>query len=268
MLVTNAGFNCLTTRVIITHAAWPQREILLHKLRENLAGIPPRAAYYPGAHERHAAFMRAHPDAERFGTTTDGELPWTFVPGLDWQDPDEMCFTTEAFCGLFAETAINASGVTEFLAAAVEFANGTLWGNLTATLLARPADLRRSDVRAAIDKAVAELRYGTIGINAWGYMAYALCNTPWGAFPGHDIYDIQSGTGFVNNWVLLDGVQKSVVHGPFHTVIQPSALTPGYARTMRALANLERERSFGALIGAAHAMCRMDFKHTFIRMME
>lgn len=268
MLVTNAGFQCLTTRVIITHAEWPQREALLTKLRELLAQIPPRAAYYPGAPTRHADFIAAHPDAERFGDAKEGELPWTLVSGLDPASSDDICFTTEAFCGLYAETAIAAPDEKDFLTAAVRFANDNLWGTLTSTILARPAELKRASSRAAIDQAIADLRYGTVGINVWGYLAIAMMTTSWGAFPGHDIYDIQSGTGVVNNWLLLEGVQKSVVHGAFHTVIQPSAITPGYRKAMRALAFLERERSLGSLMGVTWAMCKMDFKHTMLRMIE
>jgi aldehyde dehydrogenase (NAD(P)+) len=39
--------------------------------------------------------------------------------------------------------------------------------------------------------------------------------TPWGAFPGHDIYDIQSGIGKVFNFLMIEGSQKSVLRAPF-----------------------------------------------------
>lgn len=34
---------------------------------------------------------------------------------------------------------------------------------------------------------------------------------PWGAFPGHEIYDIQSGLGRNFNFAMLDKVEKVVV---------------------------------------------------------
>ena len=64
MLVNNAGFNCISARVVVTHADWPQREAFLGALTQTLAGITTRRAYYPGAAERRDAFVAAHPDAE------------------------------------------------------------------------------------------------------------------------------------------------------------------------------------------------------------
>ena len=48
-LTNNAGFNCLTTRVIVTHANWPQRHELLDNMRDILARVPTEKAYYPNA---------------------------------------------------------------------------------------------------------------------------------------------------------------------------------------------------------------------------
>ena len=64
MLVNNAGFNCVSARVVVTHADWPQREAFLGALTQALAGITTRRAYYPGAADRRDAFLAAHPEAE------------------------------------------------------------------------------------------------------------------------------------------------------------------------------------------------------------
>ena len=82
MLTNNAGFNCTTSRVIVTAARWPQREALMDRIRRRLAALPTRLAYYPGAAERFEAFGRAHPDAELFGSPADGHLPWMLVADL------------------------------------------------------------------------------------------------------------------------------------------------------------------------------------------
>ncbi len=68
MLTINAGFNCNATRVIVTHAGWKQRDDLLKAIRAIFAKTPSRAAYYPGARDRHAAFVGAHPEADQFGS--------------------------------------------------------------------------------------------------------------------------------------------------------------------------------------------------------
>jgi acyl-CoA reductase-like NAD-dependent aldehyde dehydrogenase len=220
-LTMNAGFNCLSTRVVIQHAGWEHREAILAGIREVLSGVPPRRAYYPAADRIHARFLAAHPEAECYGDPGDGELPWTFIPKVDPSDPQDICFTTEAFCSLFSETGLAATGAAEFLDEAVRFANERLWGSLTATLLVHPDSLRDPEVAAAVERAVANLRYGTVGVNQWGAMAFLMGTPAWGAFPGHPAHDIQSGTGSVNNTYLIPHVQKSVVRGPFRQWPKP-----------------------------------------------
>lgn len=67
----------------------------------------------------------------------------------------------------------------------------------------------------ALDRAVADLRYGSIGVNLWHVVSFALAATSWGAYPGHLITDIQSGCGVVGNAYLFARPQKPVVRGPF-----------------------------------------------------
>lgn len=224
-IVNNAGFNCLTPRVLIQHAGWSQRRALTSAIGRALAGVPPRRAYYPGAQERHVGFLDAHPDAVRYGSPGEGELPWTLIEEVDASRSDDICFRTEAFCALTAETGIPASGVVEFLERAVDFANETLWGTLTASILVHPRSLRDREVERAVERAIARLRYGTVVVNNYGGIAYYLGVAPWGAFPGHHRRDIQSGIGVVQNALMLDRVQKSVVRCPFRQTPDPSALT-------------------------------------------
>ncbi|MBV8201654.1 MAG: aldehyde dehydrogenase family protein [Acidobacteria bacterium] len=222
MLTNNAGFNCNATRVVIQHAGSPDRERLLAALRAQLARLPPRRAYYPGAADRYHAFVAAHPEAERFGEESGDRLPWTLIPKLDASARGDICYTTEAFCGLFAETAIAAASIPEYLERAVAFANDSLWGTLNVTLLVPPEAAADPLVGAAVERAVAELRYGTVSINHWAAIGYGLVVTPWGAYPGHTAQDIQSGTGVVHNTLMFSRVQKSVVRAPFHAHPKPA----------------------------------------------
>jgi hypothetical protein len=116
---------------------------------------------------------------------------------------------------LYSETALEAVDVVEFIGKAVEFANERLWGNLVASIVVHPESLRDKAVAAAVDQAIADLRYGSIVINHWGLLAYYMKITPWGAYPGNELHDIQSGTGFVNNPLMFDRVQKSVIYSDF-----------------------------------------------------
>jgi acyl-CoA reductase-like NAD-dependent aldehyde dehydrogenase len=222
MLTNNAGFNCNAGRVIVQHAAWPQRQALLAKTREVLAQVPVRKAYYPGAVERFETFLAAHPaTAETFGTRSGDKLPWVLIPGLDPAKRDDVCFTTEAFCGIFGETALDATTVPEYIDKAVAFCNDTLWGTLNVTLIVHPESLKDPDVARAVDRAIANLRYGTVSINHWAAVGYGLVVTPWGGFPGSTPQDIQSGTGWVHNTLMFDRIQKTLVRAPFRVFPKP-----------------------------------------------
>jgi hypothetical protein len=214
-LVQNAGFNCLTTRVIVQHSSWAQREALLDALRGQLAAIPVRNAYYPGAHDRHREFVTAHPGAEHFGQPGEGELPWTLIAGVDPEQADDISFTTEAFCGLFSETPLDAPDVPSYIDRAVEFANTKLWGTLSATIIVHPRSMQQPEIAAAVDRAVANLRYGTVAVNHWAGLAYGLASGTWGGFPGEDIGNIQSGIGSVFNPFMFARPQKTVLRAPF-----------------------------------------------------
>jgi hypothetical protein len=48
-------------------------------------------------------------------------------------------------------------------------------------------------------------------INQWVVTAWLLMLTHWGGYPGYEIYDIQSDTSAVNNLLMFELPQKSVV---------------------------------------------------------
>lgn len=215
MVANNAGFNCLTPRVIVTHAAWAQRDQFFAALEAVFESLPTRAAYYPGANERRASFLDAHPDAHQLGVVSGETMPWTIVRDVDSSDAGEMCLNVEAFCALTSETALEAESPADFIRRAVEFCNDVVWGTLSTTLICDPRTMKDPDAGLALEQAVADLRYGSIGVNLWHAMSYAFASTSWGAYPGHPITDIQSGSGVVGNSYLFARPQKSVVRGPF-----------------------------------------------------
>ena len=56
-LVANAGFACLTPRVIVQHQSWPLRGQLMDEVGRCLERYPTRNAYYPGAKDRHREYL-------------------------------------------------------------------------------------------------------------------------------------------------------------------------------------------------------------------
>ena len=218
-VVNNASFNCNAAKVLVTAAGWPQRDEFLDALRAALANTPSRLPYYPGSEDRYASFEDAAPSSERLGDPKDGHLPWLLAPNLDARDTEAHAFRNEAWCGVLAETTLPAIAPSDFLRAATDFCNETLFGTLSMSLVIDPRTKRAN--KEAYEVAVAGLRYGSVVVNHWGALSYALVATPWGAYPGHSNADIQSGRGFVHNTRLFDKVQKAVVEGPFAPRIEP-----------------------------------------------
>ena len=222
MLVQNGGFNCIALRNVITHASWNQREALVDAIRESLRAAEPRVPYYPGARERWEAFVAAHPEAETYGSADAGKVPWTFIPDLDESATDDICFTTEAFCGVFGEVGLTAPrSVPEYLDRAVDFCNDTLWGTLSASILVHPKSMKDPAIAAAVERAIDRLEYGSVVVNHWSAVPFATMSMSWGAYPGHTNQDIQSGRGVVHNTFMIEDVEKCVLRGPFRTPAKP-----------------------------------------------
>ncbi len=212
MVAHNASFNCASAKVVLTAKNWAQRSTFLDHLRRALAAIPPRRAYYPGAQQRYQAFLDRYPNAEVFGHRTDEIIPWTLITDVK-ADSSESALSTEAFCGVLAEVSLDATTATEFLQQSTQFVNRSVWGNLSCVMLIDPKTQRQH--RSEFEAAIADLRYGAIGVNVWSGVIYGLPDLTWGAFPENSIEDIRSGLGVVHNAYGFDYPQKSVLYAPF-----------------------------------------------------
>ncbi len=219
MVAHNASFNCVAAKVVITASGWQQRDEFLHQLHQALAALPPRKAYYPGAHDRYQAFLDHYPQAIALGTLTEESIPWTVIPNVS-PNSDEYALQTEAFCGVLAEVTLEATDAKDFLKKAIPFVNQSVWGNLSCVLLIDPKTQRR--YQTELDQAIARLQYGAIGINAWTGMIFMLAGATWGAFPSNSLEDIRSGHGIVHNSYLFDHPQKTVLKAPFRIFPTPT----------------------------------------------
>ncbi len=218
MIYHNAGFDCAAAQIVLTDRRWPQRPAFLNHLRRELAHLPARPAWYPGAAGRHAELAGLYPQAEFLGQPSERGLPWTLIPDVPLQE-GEPALSREAFCGLLFEAPVDAGGVRPFLDHAVALANERIWGNLSCVLLVDPRTARAHS--QAVESAVWRLHYGCVGINAWGGVAFGLPELPWGAAPGNPPEDIRSGAGFVHNIHGFEHVEKGILRGPFRTAHTP-----------------------------------------------
>ncbi len=229
----NASFNCASGQVLVTASGWAQRAEFLAAVRRELAAIPPRQAYYPGAQDRYRSFLDRYPQSEPLGAQTPEIVPWTIIPDVP-PGSGEYALTEEAFCGILAEVQIESSSAPDFLAKAVEFANDRIWGTLSCTVLIDPKTQQK--YHSEFDTAIANLQYGAIGVNIWSAMLFYFGSTTWGAYPGNTLADIGSGIGCVHNTYLFNRPQKSVVYAPFR--IFP---TPPWFATHRNLLGMARQ---------------------------
>ncbi|HEX8298049.1 MAG TPA: aldehyde dehydrogenase family protein [Rubricoccaceae bacterium] len=258
MKTHNAGFNCIASQVLVLPEAWKLEDDFTAAVREALAAASGRAAYYPGAGDRTDALHAAYPTAERLGPT--GSL--AFIPdipasratsgGDGGPTEPEYAFTTEFFASALAVTRLPGADAGTFLDAAVDFCNDRLAGTLGMSILVHPKTIAALGPR--FEDALARLRYGTVGVNAWSGVGFLIAQAAWGAFPGHERADIQSGTGVVHNALLFEKPQKTVVHAPFapfprsilagefHTTPRP----PWFVTNVRSEETMQRLTRFAA----------------------
>ncbi len=257
-VVYNASFSCASAKLLLSPRGWSGRERLLGAIEQALAGAPVRQAYYPGADERWRRLTRGRAALRMVGSAGEGQLPWTLIPDVDSADLAEPAFSVEPFCPILSETAIGSDDPLEYLERAVEFANGRAWGTLSATLVVHPRTLKDPRLGPAVERAIARLRYGTVGVNAWSGLSFSLGSTPWGAHPSSTPADIQSGTGWVHNAFMLEGIEKTVLRHPLTIVPKPATFSSH--RTvlplMRRLTALEERASWTRVPGVIAAAMR------------
>ncbi|HWK79092.1 aldehyde dehydrogenase family protein [Microbacterium sp.] len=204
MRLQNCGHNCIAGQVVIISSDWAQADEFRAALRRAYAKAPERPIWYPHSHDRMQQANDDYPDALVLGDR--------LLVEIGEEDDATALQSTEYFAPVLGVIPIPGTG-QQFLDAAVAHANDKLQGTLGANLLIDPATQR--SLGTGFERAVAELRYGSIAINAWTAFGFITPTLTWGAFPGNTLQDVGSGIGVVHNALLLDRVERSVLHGPF-----------------------------------------------------
>jgi aldehyde dehydrogenase (NAD(P)+) len=221
MVANNASFNCNAAKMLITARAWPQRARFLELVEKALSEVVPRRAFYPGARERYAELVDDRPGVLKLGTAGPDELPWAFITGIDASSRDPL-FQIEPFCAVLSQTDLDESDPAAFLDAATRFCNDHLWGTLNAMLVVDPRTEADPHVASAIDRAIVDLRYGTVTVNLWPGVVFGAMSPPWGGFPSATLSDVQSGIGWTHNTFMLERIEKSVFRAPFTMSPKPA----------------------------------------------
>jgi acyl-CoA reductase-like NAD-dependent aldehyde dehydrogenase len=218
----NASFMCCAAKMLVLPKGWAGSDAFIQALQEACIKVPPRRAYYPGAEDRWRKLTAGRVQIKHLGNAAPGSLPWTFISGLDPDARDEPLYTQEPFCSVISDTRVGSADPVEYLDRAVDFCNNRLWGTLNANLIVHPQSLKDPRIGQAVDWAIAKLRYGVIAVNAFIGMAFASAAPTWGAFPGSAPENIQSGSGFVHNTSMLEGVEKTVLRAPLTSFPKPA----------------------------------------------
>lgn len=213
-LTANAGFNCVTPRVLVTWRRWNDQPQFLDLLQHTLDSIPRRPAYYPNALEN---YRGATGSSAELGP--DGSLPWTVLRDVD---PAAMpgYFASECFTNVCVEVAIDAASEQHFLDQAVDFVNEKLWGNLAAAITIHPECRWPEPHERRLQSCLKRLKHTAIAINQSPGVIFWMMSAPWGGSAQATLSDPQSGIGKAHGTLLLDRVEKTVLEGPL--VVHPN----------------------------------------------
>ena len=203
---------------------WPQRIQFLDLIEAKLGTVPKRFAYYPGAVERFVAAT-----GQSAADNADRMLPWTMLRDQSVEHAPHL-FRQESFVCAFAETALESESDTHFLETAVEFVNEQLFGTLSASVTVPNSFQNRH--AEALNRAIGDLRYGSVCINQWSGLAYGMMTPAWGGHPSSTLANPASGLGHVHNAFNICDIEKSVVWGPLTNFPKPAWL-PGHRSAHR-----------------------------------
>lgn len=207
----NSGFNCVACQMLIIPEEWDLREEFVAAVNKAMAEAPSRGLYYPGAAERVGEFRQQYPGHEVI-PSEDNSAERTVVP-FPRPNANDYAEEVEVFAPLLSVTTIDGTDAGAYLQNAIAYCNDNLHGTLGANIIIDPKT--RAGMKADWDNVVKELRYGCIAVNAWTGLGFLSVQTPWGAFPGHTLDDVQSGIGFVHNTYLFDKPERCVIEAPF-----------------------------------------------------
>uniref|UniRef100_A0A7S3LMV7 Aldehyde dehydrogenase domain-containing protein n=1 Tax=Aplanochytrium stocchinoi TaxID=215587 RepID=A0A7S3LMV7_9STRA len=233
--IANSGCNCLSPKLVILDKDWPQYDAFIGAIKKVMDEAILLPAYYPGAGQRYDTFRSEYENeadatvsllggngknetkakAQGGHTAANATIRQYMLIEIDDNTKNKAyALRNEPFAPILTVFSIRGGNdASEFLDKAVSFANESVFGTLSTSLILHP----KVD-KAVGDLAVARLRYGTIVVNGWSALAF---NNYWGGHPSEELADIQSGKGFVNQTLDVDFnlVEKSVTRLPFKTIL-------------------------------------------------
>lgn len=208
MKLQNSGHNCIATQALIMPGGWDKGRALLDEVKD-VAARCKRPVWYPGAEQRLERYETCGGQVQR--VDRGGNAPALLIGEIG---EDGYNRENEVFGPAMGVREIDAPDAETYLREAIAYANDQLWGTLGANILIHPRTIRQIGKRR-FEEIIAELKYGTIGINGWCALGFLIAACPWGAYPGHTLDDVQSGIGTVHNAFMLEDTERTVVTAPW-----------------------------------------------------
>ena len=225
----NGSCNCNSPKAIVMSEGWKQKERFVQEVQKALCEMQVTPPYYPGETKRYNQFQAAYPTANSLVSNKDvipkvrakgsrdvKDLPFLVIDiemAADGTCENNYALQNEAFCPVVIFVTVkDLNDTPTFINKVPDIVNDKIFGTLSCTVILHP-EMEKKYFKEC-QTLLANLKYGTICINAWSALAYAIDTSAWGAYPGEDPKDIESGIGFVRNTLMFDHVQKSVVRCP------------------------------------------------------
>lgn len=204
----NAGFNCIAAQVVVLDKNWVQADQFIAKIKEIISEQETRYFYYPGSSERVDSFNKSY--NTDLLSKDQCDVPYS---SYTTNEDDEYYFGNEIWGGAIIFKFIESSSLKDYSQRATSFCNDTLWGNLGCSIIIKPNTEKKfsKEFQYMVDN----LKYGTIAINEWCALGFAIPSLPWGGYPGNKDTDIQSGQGYVHNSYLFESPLNGIVRTPF-----------------------------------------------------
>ena len=208
----NGGAICGRPQTIITSKHWEQRTEFLNAIRDAIADYTPSTGtYYPNSENVKAEFSEHNPNAEIIKPENGIHRASDFMFITDI-NKDDFCTTTEAFCQIMNEVPLDIStDVDSFLENAVKFCNTKLHGTLTSCILVDKATQKAN--AKAINKAVINLKYGSVTVNIMSVFTFFNPYLTWGGNEDKD--NTISGYGHFGNLLNYENIEKSIIFDKF-----------------------------------------------------
>lgn len=205
----NSGFNCIACQVLVMPKSWDMSDSLLSAV-EKVISKATRLPYYPGAEQRLDEFANRSDTPQRIPRGKAAPAILTKIS----DDTESWFENNEIFAPALSVYEIEGSNPEAYLKAAINYANTRLHGTLGGNILIHPKTIKTIG-KQRFEQLIGEFHYGCVAINAWAGLGFSLTVTPWGAFPGHTLKDVQSGIGTVHNTYMFDRPERTVVQAPW-----------------------------------------------------